>query len=118
MLVPADMRGFMSFTGFMGVARRVPGGARGRWRLVVAVGVLAAAAVAASACAAEAPDGWMVVEYARPDDWSCVATEPCVDCTNTADETSELRVRRGDGAVRAHLVAPGARVRICAGGGA
>jgi len=111
----------MSFTGFMGVTRRAPSGARGRWRLVVAAGIaVAVAAIGAPSRArsAEAPDGWMVVEYARPEAWSCVASEPCVDCTNTGDETTELRIRLADGAVGAHVVAPGARVRICAGGGA
>jgi len=111
----------MSFTGFMVFARRAPIGACAGWRVVAALGIAAtmiAIGAPSRARGAQVPEGWMVVEYVHPDDWSCVASEPCVDCTNTAAERSELRVRRRDGGVRAHLVDPGARVRICAGGGA
>jgi len=111
----------MSFSGSIGFRQSAPGGARGEWRFVAALGLAAVVATiggSSAGLAADAPEGWMVVEYAHPDDWSCVASEPCVDCINTGDEGSELRVRRADGAVRTQTVAPGSRVRICAGGGA
>jgi len=111
----------MSFATFSGSAGRAPAGAR-PWR-----GMLGAVSIVAvvggfggglsTAHGAGSPEGWVQIEYVHPEAWVCVATEPCVDCVNTGDEGTELRVRHGDGRVRAHLVAPGARVRICAGGG-